>query len=222
MNRDKLIRELRAYAKEKGLTFSVDTKKGKGSHYLVTSETRPPPFNPTSTRAAPDGYASNSGSPDWRPRSRARPPRNDEDLMMQWEYATRIEQVDGDHVVTVRDLPEVCTSGDTREQAIELAADAIDVVLAHRIEKGLDLPAPSKAQRGEILIAPPLQTQAKAALYAAWRASEISKSELARRLGVRETEARRILDPRHATRLETLDAAGKALGVRLAVSTRAA
>ncbi len=141
---------------------------------------------------------------------------------MQWEYATRIEKVDGDHVVTVRDLPEVCTSGDTREQAIELAADAIDVVLAYRIEKGLDLPAPSKAQRGEILIAPPLQTQAKAALYAAWRASAISKSELARRLGVRETEARRILDPRHATRLETLDAAGKALGVRLAVSARAA
>ncbi len=35
MNREKLIRELRAYAKEKGLPFSVDTKKGKGSHYLV-------------------------------------------------------------------------------------------------------------------------------------------------------------------------------------------
>lgn len=141
---------------------------------------------------------------------------------MQWEYATRIEKIGDDYVVTVRDLAEVCTSGDTREQAIELAADAVDVVLAHRIEEGLDLPAPSKARRGEILIAPPLQTQAKAALYAAWRASAISKSELARRLGVRETEARRILDPRHATRLETLDAAGKALGVRLAVSARAA
>ncbi|MFT4098341.1 MAG: type II toxin-antitoxin system HicB family antitoxin [Rhodoblastus sp.] len=86
---------------------------------------------------------------------------------MQWEYATRIVEDDGDFVVTVRDLPEVQTSGDTREQAIELAADAIDVVLAHRIEEGLDLPAPSKAQRGEILIAPPLQTQAKAAVYAA-------------------------------------------------------
>lgn len=35
MNREKLIRELRAYAKEKGMVFSVDRKKGKGSHYLV-------------------------------------------------------------------------------------------------------------------------------------------------------------------------------------------
>jgi hypothetical protein len=35
MNRDKLIRELRKYAKENGLEFAVDTKKGKGSHYGV-------------------------------------------------------------------------------------------------------------------------------------------------------------------------------------------
>jgi hypothetical protein len=36
MNRTKLLRELRAFAKGRGLEFAVDTKKGKGSHYLVT------------------------------------------------------------------------------------------------------------------------------------------------------------------------------------------
>jgi hypothetical protein len=35
MNRDKLIRELRKYAKDHDLDFAVDTKKGKGSHYGV-------------------------------------------------------------------------------------------------------------------------------------------------------------------------------------------
>lgn len=35
MNRDQLIRALRRYAKDRGLRFEVDTKKGNGSHYRV-------------------------------------------------------------------------------------------------------------------------------------------------------------------------------------------
>lgn len=35
MKRDAFIRELRALAKEKGMTFEVFTDKGKGSHYRV-------------------------------------------------------------------------------------------------------------------------------------------------------------------------------------------
>ncbi len=40
MNREKLIRELRKMAKEKGLIFEVNTRKGKGSHYIVTLENK--------------------------------------------------------------------------------------------------------------------------------------------------------------------------------------
>lgn len=36
MNRDKLIRELRGYAKSNGLYFDIDKRGGKGSHYIVT------------------------------------------------------------------------------------------------------------------------------------------------------------------------------------------
>ena len=36
MNRDKLIRELRKIAKKEGKPFHLDTKQGKGSHYIVT------------------------------------------------------------------------------------------------------------------------------------------------------------------------------------------
>lgn len=35
MNRDKLIQELRAYAKRNDLFFDVNKKRGSGSHYLV-------------------------------------------------------------------------------------------------------------------------------------------------------------------------------------------
>jgi len=35
MTRDQLIRALRRYASRNGLTFKVETKRGKGSHYRV-------------------------------------------------------------------------------------------------------------------------------------------------------------------------------------------
>ena len=35
MNREQLIRALRRYARKRELTFTVDTKKGSGSHYRL-------------------------------------------------------------------------------------------------------------------------------------------------------------------------------------------
>lgn len=36
MNREDLIRALRKYARKRDLRFELDTKRGKGAHYLVT------------------------------------------------------------------------------------------------------------------------------------------------------------------------------------------
>jgi antitoxin HicB len=46
----------------------------------------------------------------------------------------------------------------------------------------------------------------------AMRAAGVNNSELARRMGVRETIVRRILDPKNATRLETIELALARLG----------
>jgi hypothetical protein len=61
------------------------------------------------------------------------------------------------------------------------------------------------------------EAAAKLAVLEAFAASSMSKSELARRLGVRETEARRILDPMHATKLPRLQEALVIFGKRLVV-----
>ena len=58
---------------------------------------------------------------------------------------------------------------------------------------------------------------AKLAVLESFIAAGITKSELARRLGRDEKEVRRILDPRHATKLPALTAALRALGKRLVV-----
>ena len=71
---------------------------------------------------------------------------------------------------------------------------------------------PSRRRAGEHLVHLPLQMAMKAALHLAMRERGITKSELARRLGVDEKEVRRLLDPRHGTRLPTMERALAALG----------
>jgi antitoxin HicB len=63
------------------------------------------------------------------------------------------------------------------------------------------------------------QLAAKLAVYRASRETGISKVELARRLGIAEGEARRILDPRYGTKLDRLESALAALGHRLVIDT---
>lgn len=82
----------------------------------------------------------------------------------------------------------------------------------------MDIPLPSPARRGERTAATPVTTALKAAVYVAMREQEVSKSELARRMRVNEKEARRMLDPRHPTKVPTLERALAALGRRAEIS----
>lgn len=138
--------------------------------------------------------------------------------MNQHRYGVAIRQEGDDFVVSVRDLSEVVTSGDTLEQALEFASDAIEVSIAGRIEDGMDLPEPSPVREGEHAIALPALLAAKAAVYTAWKESGLSKVELARAMNRNETEVRRILNPRYGTKLDQLAEAAKALGGRLVVA----
>ena len=121
------------------------------------------------------------------------------------------------HVVRCRDIPQVLTWGDTPEAAQEQAEDAIEVALLSLMEEGADIPSPTPLQPGEVPVTVPARLAAKVAVYAAWKAAGISKSALAARMGRSEGEVRRILDPRHGTKLEQLDEAARALGGRIVV-----
>ncbi len=133
-------------------------------------------------------------------------------------YPIRIEAVAGEWQVSCRDLPGLITSADTYEAALDAAADALDVLVGYQIDKDLGLPAPSALEPGEIAVAIPAELAVKAVIYRAWKEAGISKSELARRMGVADNVAHRILDARHATKIEGLARAAEVLGKRLVVS----
>lgn len=123
-------------------------------------------------------------------------------------------------VVGCRDVTEVHTQGETVEECLVHAAEALELAIGYRIEIGEDIPVPSRPRAGEHIVALAPLLAAKAALALALRESGVSKSELARRLGVDEKEVRRLLDPRHGSRLPALAAALAALGKRLAIDLR--
>jgi len=124
-----------------------------------------------------------------------------------------------DIVVTSAHFPELLTFGGTKQEAIANAEDALSVVLLTYIEKGLPIPDLNSHERGpnELEVFVPAQVTAKIAVIQAFNEAGISKSELARRMGVAENEARRILDPDFGTKLDKLDDAMRAMGEHLEV-----
>ena len=120
-------------------------------------------------------------------------------------------------VVTFPDLPEAITQGDDLDDALAMAADCLEEAIAGRINDGEDIPAPSPRAAGQRLIAVPAPTAAKAALFLALRETRVTRAELGRRIGTDHKEVRRMLDPRHPTKLPRIAEALAALGKRLVI-----
>lgn len=127
------------------------------------------------------------------------------------------DETDGGFVVTFPDVPEAITQGDGVGDSLAQAADALEEAIAGRIRRGDPIPEPTDAGPEQPVVLVPALTAAKAALYLALREAGISKSELAERLGCDEKEVRRLLDPKHLSKLPRIQKALAALGKRIAV-----
>lgn len=140
---------------------------------------------------------------------------------MEYVFEARIEaDPDGGFLVTFPDVPEAISGGDTEAQARTNAAEALGLALRGIASLGHPLPRPKARGNDLVSVAIAPDTALKLAVIEAFAQSGMSKRELARRLGRIETEARRILDPDHATKLPLLQAALAVLGKEIVVSVR--
>jgi antitoxin HicB len=144
--------------------------------------------------------------------------------MRAFVYPARFERGEkpGVVVITFRDLPEAITQGVQGKDALWQAADCLEEAIAGRIADAREIPGASRPRRGERIIPVPAQTAAKAALYLAMKESRLTNVQLARKLGCDEKEVRRMLDPRHATRLPRIKEALDTFGKRLVVGVEEA
>jgi antitoxin HicB len=136
-------------------------------------------------------------------------------------YAYRAEFEPGDRrgniIVSFHDVPEAITQGRGEVDARAMAEEALGLALLGYVKRGKPLPKSRAKGRNLVDIAVAPDIAAKLAVLESFAAAGISKSELARRIGKDEKEVRRILDPKHPTKLPALTATLRALGKRLVV-----
>lgn len=125
-------------------------------------------------------------------------------------------------VVSFPDVPEAITQGDDATDARAMAEEALGLALLSYPARGLPLPKARARGRELVPIAVAPDVAAKLAVLEAFAGARISKAEFARRLGKDEKEIRRILDPRHSTKLPALTEALRVLGKRLIVAVEEA
>ena len=122
----------------------------------------------------------------------------------------------GTLLVTFPDFPEATTFGRDEGDALLRAVDALETVLAARIDDREEIPLPS-GPAGRRLVALPALSAAKVLLDRAMREAGVRKTDLARRLGWQGPQIDRLLDLGYASRLDQIEQALAALGKRLTV-----
>ncbi len=140
-----------------------------------------------------------------------------------YNYAIRFEQDSAPGLaVFCRDLPELNSYGDDKEHAIREAVDAIETALSIYVDERRTIPQASPAQPGEHVVRLPAVTVAKIVLWNEMMARDMRKADLCRLLGVSQTQGDRLVDFLHTSKMEAIERALAALGLRLNLSVEAA
>jgi antitoxin HicB len=205
-----LLRDLRALARKHRVLVSMESRRGKGSHITVR-------FGDRET-VIPQRYrssygASSSGNSASRSKSMG---------AIAYPASFLPDDEAGGYVVVFPDVAGAATYGETREQAYEMAQDALGIMLESHVRDHGRLPARSETGPGQRLVELSALDSGKLALALEMAKAGISKTDLAIRLGVDEKEARRILAVGHNTKLDRIEAAFKAVGRKLTIQVEAA
>jgi antitoxin HicB len=136
--------------------------------------------------------------------------------------ATVKRDSDGRYLVRFADLKGAVTDGATLEEALDEAGDALSEALMAAIDAGEDIPVPSRARRAQVLVVPDPTVALKAALHSAKRSQGVKAADLARKLKIDHKDARRLLDVRHPSKVQTVAKALHAMGLQVVVSVTSA
>ena len=120
------------------------------------------------------------------------------------------------------DIPEAHSAGDSLEELLSNAVDGLTLALTIYVDQGRAIPHASKPGPDQHVIALPVQTVAKIALWNAMQEQGMRVADLARKMGVSHPVANRLVDFDHNSKIEQVESALAALGKRLSVSVEAA
>ncbi|WP_394182685.1 type II toxin-antitoxin system HicB family antitoxin [Marinomonas posidonica] len=129
------------------------------------------------------------------------------------KYPVTIERDGNGYSVSFPDIPEALTCGDTYEEALAEAEDALVTAFEFYFEDERSVPLPSKVTSESVSV--PLSVWSKVLLLNAMLEEHVSQSELAKRIGKKKQEMQRIINLGHNTKIDTLVSALEALGKKI-------
>ena len=138
--------------------------------------------------------------------------------MNTFAYPARFAWQEGTWLIRFRDLPDAISQAGVHEDVVDIAEGCLQATIEGRLEEGLDVPEPSEPRAGEVLVTLPIETATKAALLKTVAASGTTRVALGKALDLDEKEIRRMLDPRHSSKLPRIERVLKALGKQLQLS----
>jgi len=124
----------------------------------------------------------------------------------------------GTLLIKFPDFPEATSVGDTVEDALHEAVDAMITALEIYFDARRPIPLPSVPAKQQHTVGLPALETAKVLLWNELHRQQLGKADLARMLNVHQPQVDRLFDLRHSSKLDFLEQAAKALGRRLNVS----
>jgi antitoxin HicB len=136
-----------------------------------------------------------------------------------FSYPVKLElDTNQTYLVTFPDIPEAVAVGDDEDEALLNGLDALESAVEIYFDEKREVPLPSKPKKGQPVVTLPALVVSKVLLANEMIRQGIRKSELARRLDVHMPQVDRLLDPRHSSKLDAIEAAFSKLGKRLEIS----
>lgn len=134
-----------------------------------------------------------------------------------FDYPVMLTPDNGTVLVTFPDVPEAITFGVDEADALCQAVDALETALSFYVEDRKVLPEPS-VLAGLPTVCPSALEGIKLGIYREMLAQGVRKADLAQRLGWQAPKVDRLFELGHASRLDQLEAAAKALGKHIEVT----
>lgn len=130
-------------------------------------------------------------------------------------YPVTLKRDSGGFVATFKDIPEAITQGDTVQETLDAAKDALETALDFYFEDHRAVPLPSKPKPEQPVVELPASLAAKILLLNEMIEQRVRPAELARRLKTTPQEVNRLTNVQHTSRIDGIATALKALGKRL-------
>jgi antitoxin HicB len=130
---------------------------------------------------------------------------------------TLVPDTNGTFLVQFPDIPEANAVADDETEAFVNGLEALEAAIEIYFDEKRVVPPPSKVKRGQLSIPLPALVTAKVLLANEMVSQGVRKADLARRLDIHMPQVDRLVDLRHSSKIEAIEAALQSLGKHLDV-----